>query len=130
MSRPRQHGCAGRGDALARPPGRPRSPMQPDLALVTSPVPREAQERREPRRRRLRVADVALFYGARGGGIRTYLEAKADFARRTLAFEHHLVFPGRPGSPDARGDEFRHEQPSLRLAASNGYRIPLGSSGL
>jgi alpha-1,6-mannosyltransferase len=104
--------------------------MPPDLALASSPVPREAQERSEPRRRRLRVADVALFYGARGGGIRTYLEAKAAFARRTLAFEHHLVFPGRPGSPDAPGDEFRHEQPSLRLAASNGYRIPLGGSGL
>jgi alpha-1,6-mannosyltransferase len=58
------------------------------------------------------------------------LEAKAAFARRTLAFEHHLVFPGRPGGPDAPGTEFRHEQPSLRLAASNGYRIPLGGFGL
>ena len=90
----------------------------------------QGQECSEPRRRRLRAADDALFYGARGGGIRTYLEAKAAFAGRTLAFEHHLVFPGRPGSPDAPGDGFRHKQPSLRLAASNGYRIPLGGSGL
>ncbi len=121
--------------------------MPPEsVALATSPPSRDlgaalsadvgpsrvnqAQACSEPRRRHLRIADVALFYGARGGGIRTYLEAKAAFARRTLAFEHHLVFPGRPGSPDARGDGFRHEQPSLRLAASNGYRIPLGGSGL
>jgi alpha-1,6-mannosyltransferase len=75
----------------------------------------------------LRIADVALFYGERSGGIRTYLEAKAEFAARTGAFEHHLVVPGRTAAtPDAH----RHEQPSLRLAASNGYRIPLGSGGL
>ena len=79
-------------------------------------------------RPRLRVADVAIFYGERRGGIRTYLEAKAEFARRTGAFEHHLVIPGRPQL--AEPDAFRHEQRSLRLAASNGYRIPLGSGGL
>jgi alpha-1,6-mannosyltransferase len=77
--------------------------------------------------RRLRVADVALFYGERSGGIRTYLEAKAAFAQRTAAFEHHLLVPGHP---DNQSGEHRHEQRSLRLAASNGYRIPLGSGGL
>jgi alpha-1,6-mannosyltransferase len=66
--------------------------------------------------RRLRVVDVALFYGERSGGIRTYLEAKARFAARTGAFEHHLVVPGRTTSSDGRG---RHQQRSLRLAASN-----------
>jgi alpha-1,6-mannosyltransferase len=74
----------------------------------------------------LRVADVAIFYGERSGGIRTYLEAKAAFAARTCAFEHHLVVPGREGS----GDSNRHAQRSLQLAASNGYRLPLGGSGL
>ena len=78
-------------------------------------------------RRRLRVADVTLFYGERSGGIRTYLEAKAGFAARTGAFEHHLVVPGRAVTG---AEPWRHEQPSLRLAASNGYRIPLGSGGL
>jgi alpha-1,6-mannosyltransferase len=68
-----------------------------------------------------------MFYGERGGGIRTYLEAKADFARRTGAFEHHLVVPGKSTANVATG---RHEQRSLRLAASNGYRLPLGSAGL
>ncbi|MGA2925887.1 MAG: glycosyltransferase [Solirubrobacteraceae bacterium] len=76
---------------------------------------------------RLRIADVAMFYGERSGGIRTYLEAKAEFARRTGRFEHHLVVPGRATASVGNG---RHEQRSLRLAASNGYRLPLGSAGL
>jgi alpha-1,6-mannosyltransferase len=77
----------------------------------------------------LRVVDVALFYGERGGGIRSYLEAKAEYAARTNAFEHHLVVPGRPHTAGAENPR-RHEQPSLRFVASNGYRLPLGSTGL
>jgi hypothetical protein len=76
--------------------------------------------------RPLRVADVAIFYGERGGGIRTYLQAKAEFAVRTGAFEHHLVIPGHTSADDGSG---RHEQRSLQLAASNGYRLPLGGTG-
>jgi alpha-1,6-mannosyltransferase len=86
---------------------------------------------------RLRIADVALFYGERSGGIRTYLEAKAEFAARTGAFTHHLVVPGRARAAEAMQRQpalgaaaYRHQQRSLRLAASNGYRIPLGSTGL
>ena len=86
-------------------------------AATTSPV------RRPPPARRaagiegvVRIADVTLFYGERSGGIRTYLEAKAAFAARTGAFEHHLVVP--------------QELRSLRVVASNGYRVPIGSSGL
>jgi len=83
---------------------------------------------------RLRIVDVALFYGERSGGIRTYLEAKADYAARTGAFEHHLVVPGRLDDvlapPAPTGDSNRHAHRSLRLAASNGYRVPLGNAGL
>ena len=68
-----------------------------------------------------------MFYGERSGGIRTYLEAKADYARRSGRFEHHLVVPGKTTMSVGAG---RHEQRSLRLAASNGYRLPLGSAGL
>ena len=73
-------------------------------------------------RRHLRIVDVALFYGERSGGIRTYLDAKARHARATGAFEHHVVVPG----PRERHRGGRHELPSLRLAAANGYRVPLG----
>jgi alpha-1,6-mannosyltransferase len=64
----------------------------------------------------MRVVDVTLFYGKRSGGIRTYLEAKAEYAARSGAFEHHLVIPT--------------EQRSLRIVSSNGYRVPLGPAGL
>src|ERR1700744_2848752 len=77
--------------------------------------------------RPLRIADVTLFYGERSGGIRTYLEAKAAFAARTGRFEHHLVIPGKITTHDGGGG---HEHRSLRLAASNGYRLPLGGGGL
>ena len=70
----------------------------------------------------LRVADVALFYGERTGGIRTYLDAKARHAARTGAFEHHVLVPG----VRERHEGGRHELPSLRVLAANGYRIPLG----
>ena len=100
----------------------------PALATSTSTTARPASRVRTAPARRLRVADVALFYGERSGGIRTYLEAKADYAARTGSFEHHLVVPGRASDEDR--DANRHVQRSLRLAASNGYRLPLGGSGL
>ena len=69
----------------------------------------------------LRVVDVALWYGERSGGIRTYLDAKVAHAERTGAFEHHVIVPGRRERHEAR----HHELPSLRVATSNGYRLPL-----
>jgi alpha-1,6-mannosyltransferase len=103
-------------------------------------VPRESavvqagrRLRRRPRERRranppapLRVVDVALFYGERSGGIRTYLDAKAKWAQETGLIDHHVVVPGR----HRRHDGGRHELPSLRLAATNGYRLPLGARAL
>jgi alpha-1,6-mannosyltransferase len=74
----------------------------------------------------LRVADVALFYGERSGGIRTYLDAKAEHAARTGEIEHHVLVPGAR----ERHDHGRHELPSLRVVAANGYRIPLGAGAL
>ncbi|HEV7462212.1 MAG TPA: glycosyltransferase [Solirubrobacteraceae bacterium] len=87
--------------------------MRPRLRLVTP--------------RRMRVVDVALFYGERGGGIRTYLEAKRRHARRTGAFEHHVVVPGRVRAGD--GSDV-HELPSWPLLRKNGYRVPAGTRAL
>ena len=69
------------------------------------------------------VCDVALFYAERSGGIRTYLNEKARFASSSGAFEHHLVVPGKR----ERHVAGHHELRSLQLAASNGYRLPLGA---
>jgi len=75
---------------------------------------------------RLCVADVALFYGERSGGIRTYLDAKRAWTAETGTYEHHVITPG----PRERHRGGRHELPSLRLATPNGYRIPLGVEAL
>ena len=72
------------------------------------------------------VADVAMFYGERSGGIRTYLHEKARYAAAGGAFEHHVIVPGR----HERHEGGLHEVRSLRLAASNGYRLPLGVGAL
>ncbi|MBE2320095.1 glycosyltransferase [Solirubrobacter sp. CPCC 204708] len=71
---------------------------------------------------RHRVVDVALFYGERSGGIRTYLNAKVAYAQRTGAFEHRLVVPGT--QRDVSGPTCA--LPSVRVAPNNGYRWPLG----
>jgi glycosyltransferase involved in cell wall biosynthesis len=72
------------------------------------------------------IADVAMFYGERSGGIRTYLQEKAAYARATGTFEHHVIVPGRV----ERHEDGWHELRALRVAASNGYRIPLGVGAL
>jgi alpha-1,6-mannosyltransferase len=74
----------------------------------------------------LRVADVAVWYGARSGGIRTYLDAKAKVAADTGAFEHHLVIP----SARERHRDGRHELPGVVVGRANGYRMPLEASPL
>jgi alpha-1,6-mannosyltransferase len=74
----------------------------------------------------LRVADVAMFYGERSGGIRTYIREKSEHAARTGAFEHHVIVPGRT----ERHEGGWHELRALRVAASNGYRIPFGVGSL
>ena len=94
--------------------------MTAHAVAAPRPLPRVA-----PRRRPV-VADVAMFYGERSGGIRTYLNEKARFAASASAFEHHVIVPGRV----ERHDGGRHEVRSLRLAASNGYRLPLGVGAL
>lgn len=86
--------------------------MRPDLRLV--------------RARPLRVVDVALFYGERSGGIRTYLDAKRTVLAGDADVDHHLVVPG----PTERHEDGRHGLPSLRLAAANGYRVPIGVTAL
>jgi alpha-1,6-mannosyltransferase len=74
----------------------------------------------------MRIADVTLFYGERSGGIRTYLDAKRRFAAERAGLDHHLIVPGaRESHRDGR-----HELRSLRIAHSNGYRLPLGSGAL
>ncbi len=85
---------------------------RPRLRLVATP--------------RLRVADVAMFYAERSGGIRTYLDAKLAWNAASDTYDHHLITPGET----ERHVGGRHELPSLRVHATNGYRVPRGVSHL
>jgi alpha-1,6-mannosyltransferase len=98
--------------------------VPPELAVA--PAEATGPRLRAVRARPLRVADVALFYGERSGGIRTYLDAKVRHAAETGDFEHHLLVPGAR----ERHEGGRHELPSLRIVAANGYRAPLGARAL
>lgn len=99
--------------------------MPPELAVLEGGAPRVRTLQAVPPRP-LRVADVALFYGERSGGIRTYLDAKAEHAVRTGEIDHHILIPGAKEKHE-RG---RHELPSLRVVAANGYRVPLGAGAV
>jgi alpha-1,6-mannosyltransferase len=83
-------------------------------------------ELRLVRPRPLRVVDVALFYGERSGGIRTYLDAKRAVLAGDPDVDHHVVVPG----PRERHEDGWHALPGLRLAAANGYRVPVGVTAL
>jgi alpha-1,6-mannosyltransferase len=73
------------------------------------------------------VLDAALFYGERSGGIRTYLDAKRVQLARRDDVDHHVVVPGRV---ERHGADGLHELPGLRVAATNGYRLPYGTLAL
>jgi alpha-1,6-mannosyltransferase len=74
----------------------------------------------------VRVVDVALSHGERSGPIRTYLDAKAAWAKATGLIEHHVIVPALV----ERHDDGRHELPSPRLPATTGYRLPIGAPAL
>ena len=80
--------------------------------------PRGARRCARSARAPLRVADVALFYGERSGGIRTYLDAKAAWAQRSGLIEHHVIVPGPRRAPRGR-------PPRAAVAAPGGdQRLP------
>lgn len=68
----------------------------------------------------LHVSDVTMFYAARSGGIRRYLQEKRRWLQARPGFRHSLVLPRHA----AVGEE-AVEVPSLPLPFSHGYRLPL-----
>ncbi len=70
----------------------------------------------------MHIADLTMFYAARSGGIRRYLEVKHDWLRRR-AHRHTLVVPDRNGCVE---DEATLALPSVPLPLSQGYRVPVG----
>jgi alpha-1,6-mannosyltransferase len=70
----------------------------------------------------MHIADVTMFYAARSGGIRRYLDVKHRWLRQQ-AHRHTLVVPDRNG---CTGDEATVALPSVALPLSGGYRVPVG----
>lgn len=68
----------------------------------------------------LHVSDVTMFYAARSGGIRRYLQEKRRWLQAQPGFRHSLVLPRH-----AAAGESTVEVPSLPLPFSHGYRLPL-----
>ncbi len=104
--------------------------MWPEGATATAPSTRRGHlhlVERAALARPLRVVDVAMFYGERSGGIRTYLDAKLRWSRGEPGIDHHVVVPGPAATGSVPG---RREVRSLRVAAANGYRLPLGAGAL
>jgi alpha-1,6-mannosyltransferase len=73
----------------------------------------------------LRVLDVTKFYAPKGGGVRTYLDAKiADFRERPI--HHVLVIPGPRRHLGRRGNTRVYRVPGITIPFTPGYRFLLG----
>lgn len=69
----------------------------------------------------MHVCDATMFYSARSGGIRRYLQEKRRWLQARPGYRHSLVLPRLA----AAAGECTVEVPSLPLPFSHGYRLPL-----
>lgn len=70
----------------------------------------------------MHIADITMFYAARSGGIRRYLDVKHAWLQQR-AHRHTLVVPDCNGCV---ADAATLALPSVPLPLSDGYRIPVG----
>lgn len=69
----------------------------------------------------MHLADITLFYTSASGGVRTFLDAKADWFEAHREHRYDLLVPG-----DGRGRSgSRSTLPALPLPLMQGYRFPL-----
>ena len=118
-------GLVDRDHRVGTASGHPCSPVRNTMRTSRPPKCRSVNRTaaaRDVARGRLVVCDVALFYAERSGGIRTYLNEKARFAADDGRVRASPRDAGQARVPPGG----RHELRSLQLAASNGYRVPLG----
>ncbi len=69
----------------------------------------------------MHIVDITMFYAAEGGGVRTYLTAKADWLAQRIRLQHTIVAPGQEKN---HGTGFVGV-PSISVPRTNGYRMPL-----
>jgi alpha-1,6-mannosyltransferase len=75
----------------------------------------------------LHLADVTMFFGREGGGVKRYLTAKQAWFKRQRDLRHSLLVPGkmRTVPPSTTGNIGLVNLPCPPLPFSNGYRFPL-----
>ena len=68
----------------------------------------------------LHIADITMLHAPASGGVRTYLEAKADWMRSRPGMRHSLLVPGNAFECDGE----IHTLPAPRIPFGKGYRFP------
>lgn len=75
----------------------------------------------------MHVVDVTMFYGGAGGGVSTYLDAKARWLAGRGTLRHTIASPNLPphaGQVARAGPPHTAAIPGLALPGLNGYQLP------
>jgi alpha-1,6-mannosyltransferase len=75
----------------------------------------------------MHLVDITMFYAAEGGGVSTYLNAKAQWLARRSSVRHTIMSSNVETSDDAVPNLVRI--PAAGLPGFHGYRMPLSVSG-
>lgn len=67
----------------------------------------------------MHFVDITMFYAAEGGGVSTYLNAKADWLRLRSRVRHTIV------SPNVASGDALVRLPGILIPGLHGYRMPL-----
>lgn len=75
----------------------------------------------------MHLVDITMFYAAEGGGVSTYLNAKARWLARHSDVTHSILSPNIRGSHG--GTPALLEIPAIPFPGIHGYRLPLTVGG-
>ncbi|CAH0304146.1 GDP-mannose-dependent alpha-mannosyltransferase [Massilia sp. Bi118] len=75
----------------------------------------------------MHLVDITMFYAAEGGGVSTYLNAKAQWLARRSHVQHTILSPNVETCDDAVPALVRI--PAANLPGFHGFRMPLSVSG-
>ena len=75
----------------------------------------------------MHIADITMFYAARGGGVSTYLNAKARWLTQRTRIRHTIVSPNVPTTNGKTRSLVTI--PSIPFPGIHGYRMPWSVAG-
>ncbi|MCC6072795.1 glycosyltransferase [Massilia sp. GCM10020059] len=75
----------------------------------------------------MHIADITMFYAARGGGVSTYLNAKARWLVQRTRIRHTILSPNVPTTDGKMRSLVAI--PSMPFPGIHGYRLPLSVTG-